>query len=190
MGYTETSDLVGSPCFDIPINGQPGVRSLLSGVEGGKLFYGEEGRSPMGRLASLLQRRPPVVHLLSPEQPVSDAVTVMAQHQVGVVMLVEQGRLVGIFSERDLLRRVIARARSPEKTPLAEVMTPEPVTATRDEHCQSAIRKMQAVGCRHLPIVVNGVVIDMLSMRDLLWVELEERDREIEALRDYIHGSY
>ena len=144
----------------------------------------------MGRLAPILQRRSAVVHLFAPDQTVAEAVETMARYRIGVVPVVESGRLVGIFSERDLLRRVVAKGRSPEKTSVREVMTPDPVTSSPDEGRQSAIRKMKSVGCRHLPIVVNETVIDMLSMRDLLNEELEERDREIEALRGYIHGSY
>ena len=144
----------------------------------------------MGHLVSILQRRTPVVHLLAPDQSVAQAVAVMAEHRVGVVPILDGERLVGIFSERDLLRRVTSRERSLEKTTLREVMTPDPITATPDEDRQSAIQKMSAAGCRHLPIVVNGRVVDMLSMRDLLFVEIEERDQEIKALRGYIHGSY
>ncbi len=144
----------------------------------------------MARLAPILQRRSAVVHPLAPDQTVSDAVQAMAEHRVGVVPIVEAGRLIGIFSERDLVRRVQARGRGLEKTLLREVMTPDPVTARPDEARRSAIQKMQAVGCRHLPIVVSGVVIDMLSMRDLLGVEIEERVQEIEELKGYIHGSY
>ncbi len=144
----------------------------------------------MGRLVSILQRRSPVVYLLSPEQTVAEAVRVMAENHIGVVPILERDRLVGIFSERDLLRRVIAKGRHLEKTSLGEVMTPDPVTAMPDEDRKSAIQKMQAVGCRHLPIVVHDRVIDMLSMRDLLFVEIEERDQEIAALRGYRPGSY
>ncbi len=144
----------------------------------------------MGRLVSILQCRSPVVHLLAPDQSVAQAVALMAQHRVGVVPILEGDRLVGIFSERDLLHRVVAKERSLEKTTLREVMTPDPITAAPDEDRQSAIQKMSAAGCRHLPIVVNGCVVDMLSMRDLLFVEIEERDQEIKALRGYIHGSY
>ena len=144
----------------------------------------------MGRLVSILQRRSPVVYLLNPEQTVAEAVRMMAENHIGVVPVLERERLVGIFSERDLLRRVIAKGRHLDKTLLREVMTPDPVTAMPDEDRKSAIQKMQAVGCRHLPIVVNDRVIDMLSMRDLLFVEIEERDQEIAALRGYIHGSY
>ncbi len=144
----------------------------------------------MGRLVSILQRRSPVVYLLNPEQTVAEAVRMMAENHIGVVPVLERERLVWIFIERDLFRLVIAKGRHLDKTLLREVMTPDPVTAMPDEDRKSAIQKMQAVGCRHLPIVVNDRVIDMLSMRDLLFVEIEERDQEIAALRGYIHGSY
>ena len=114
----------------------------------------------------------------------------MATLQIGVLPIVADGELVGIFSERDLVRRVIAMGRVPEKTPLGEVMTPNPVTAAPDEERLTAITKMQTVGCRHLPVVAAGAIIDMLSMRDLLFVELEERQEEVNSLRRYIGGSY
>ena len=80
----------------------------------------------MGHLVSILRRRSPVVHLLAPDQSVAQAVALMAEHRVGVVPILDGERLVGIFSERDLLRRVISRERSLEKTTLREVMTPDP----------------------------------------------------------------
>ncbi len=144
----------------------------------------------MGLLGQILQRRSPVVHVLTPDQVVSDALSLMASHEIGAVLVVEGDRLVGIFSERDLLRRVCARGRSTEKTPLREVMTPDPVTASPGESRLVAVAKMQRAGCRHLPILADGVIIDMVSMRDLLFVELEERKAEIESLRKYIGGTY
>ena len=143
----------------------------------------------MGLLAQILQRRSPVVHTLALDQTVEAAVLVMASREVGAVLVVEQDRLVGIFSERDLLRRVCAKGRSLDKTSLGEVMTPDPVTASPGESRLIAVAKMQRAGCRHLPVVVDGAIIDMISMRDLLFVELEEREAEIESLRKYIGGS-
>ena len=142
----------------------------------------------IGSLAHILQRRSPVVHTLAPDQVVSDALSVMASHEIGAVLVVEGDRLVGVFSERDLLRRVCARGRSTEKTLLREVMTPDPVTASPAEGRLVAVAKMQRAGCRHLPVIVDGTIIDMVSMRDLLFVELEEREAEIESLRKYISG--
>jgi CBS domain-containing protein len=144
----------------------------------------------MARLRAILDARNPVVHLFHPDRTVAEAVAEMNRYRIGVLPVVEDGRLVGIFSERDLVRRVIAPGRLLEATRVREVMTPDPVTATPDEDRQSAMVKMQEIGCRHLPIVVNDAFVDMLSMRDLLFVELEEREQEIQALRGYIQGVY
>lgn len=144
----------------------------------------------MGRLSAILQARSPVLWVFGPEQTVAEAVRTMAERQVGVVPILDQDRLIGIFSERDLLRRVVARGRSLEKTLLSEVMTPDPVTAAPTDGRATAIRKMHSVGCRHLPVVAEGVLIDMLSMRDLLFVEIAEREQEVAQLRQYISGQY
>jgi CBS domain-containing protein len=147
-------------------------------------------RDDMAHLTRMLQRRSPVVHPLSPERTVADAVTVMSEHMVGAVLIVEGDELIGIFSERDLLRRVIARGRAPEKVRLRDVMTPEPVTSTPGESRLVALHKMRLAGCRHLPIRAadDGVIIDMLSLRDLLLDELDEREAEVEDLKRYIQG--
>jgi CBS domain-containing protein len=145
----------------------------------------------MSNLTRILQRRSPVVHPCEPDESVAVAVTLMAEKMVGVVPVVERGTLVGIFSERDLLRRVISRALAPEKVLLRDVMTHDPVTAYPGESRIVALHKMQSVGCRHLPIVAlgDGTIIDMLSLRDLLFDELGERTAEIEDLKRYIQGA-
>jgi CBS domain-containing protein len=150
----------------------------------------EEEASGMGLISELLGRRSPVVHIVSPDQTVLDAVALMAARRVGAVPIVENGRLVGIFSERDLLRRVVAMGRPIDKTRLAEVMTADPVTASPNDERALAVLKMEEIQCRHLPIVAHGAVVDMLSIRDLLFVELEERAEAVESLRRYIGGSY
>jgi len=145
----------------------------------------------MGNLAHILARRNPVLCVLSQTNTVAEAVGILAQRQLGALLVVdERGRLTGIFSERDLLRRVLAEGLEPEDTTLAEVMTPDPITAKPGEEREVAIAKMRRAGCRHLPVTVDGQVIDMLSMRDLLFVELEERQSEVVQLRAYINGSY
>ena len=144
----------------------------------------------MGQLSQILETRSRVLYVQDPHQTVDNVIRLMAQHQIGAVPVCQGGRLVGIFSERDFLRRVAARGLDAQKTELLAVMTPDPVTAGPTEDRLTAISKMQAVGCRHLPIVANGAVIDMLSMRDLLFVEIAEREEEVAQLRQYISGSY
>jgi len=142
----------------------------------------------MRPLAEILGRRSPVLNVLSPDQTVAEAVRVMADCHVGAVLLVEAGVVVGIFSERDLLRRVIVQGASPSDTRLRTVMTRDPVTASPDEARMLAVLKMRESGCRHLPIVKEGVVVDMVSIRDLLFEEIDERQAEIADLRRYIQG--
>jgi CBS domain-containing protein len=144
----------------------------------------------MGLIAQLLERRSPVLHIVSPHQTVAEAVAIMAARKVGAVPVVAEGRLVGIFSERDVVRRVVRLNRSSEKTEIGEVMTPDPITASPSDERALAVRKMDAIGCRHLPVVQHGALVDMLSIRDLLFGELEERSDDVESMRRYIGGSY
>ena len=142
----------------------------------------------MARLAEILRRRSPVLNTLSPDRTVGEAARVMADRHVGAVLLVEAGRLIGIFSERDLLHRVVVRGASLEHTQLRTVMTGDPITASPGDDRMIAVLKMREAGCRHLPIVTEGAVIDMVSIRDLLFDEIEERKTEIEDLKRYIHS--
>lgn len=143
----------------------------------------------MGHLAEILRRRSPVVNILSPDQSVEEAVRTMSDRAVGAVLLVEKGSLIGIFSERDFLRRVHAKDRSAKGTHLREVMTRDPITSGPDEDRMTAIRKMETTGCRHLPVVMEGQIVDMVSIRDLLFDEIEERQGEIAELKRYIQGA-
>ncbi len=143
----------------------------------------------MSLLSALLGKRSPVVCLLDCEQSVAQAVGLMTDRQIGAVLVSEMGRLVGVFSERDVVQRVVAVGRDPHRTRLREVMTRDVVTAHPGEERHAAIQKMQKAQCRHLPIVVGDDVIDMLSIRDLLFWELEDREAEIDSLRDYVRGT-
>lgn len=143
----------------------------------------------MAKLAEILRRRAPVVNIMTPQHSVAEAVRTMADRHVGAVLVVEDGNLIGIFSERDVLRRVVAPGAHLEETKLRSVMTRDPATASPEDERASAVVKMQEVGCRHLPILNEGVVVDTVSIRDLLFDEIEERDTQIRELKRYIQGS-
>ena len=138
----------------------------------------------MRTLRQVIQR----LNLISaePEAPVFDVVVAMSDGRIGAIPVIEGERLVGIFSERDLMTRVVVAGRDPRTTRVAEVMTHEVVTAGLDESVDRCLHKMQRAGCRHLPVVHDGRVISMLSMRDLLRDEVEEQGEEIRHLRAYI----
>jgi CBS domain-containing protein len=113
----------------------------------------------------------------------------MCQQHVGAILIGDRSRLLGIFSERDLLQRVIWKQRRLEATRLREVMTADPITASPSDDRMSAIRKMESVRCRHLPIVDGGTLVDTVSIRDLLFDEIKERETEIAELKRYIQGA-
>lgn len=109
-----------------------------------------------------------------PQTSVRDAARLMARRKVGAVMVVEDKRLVGIFTERDAVFRVVARGRDAQATPLAEVMTPAPHTMTPDELFGHALLVMHENGFRHMPIVENGEPVGIVSSRKALDPDLEE----------------
>jgi signal-transduction protein with cAMP-binding, CBS, and nucleotidyltransferase domain len=132
----------------------------------------------------------PAYPVMRPLDTVTEAVGRMSRAQVDAVLIVEDGALAGIFTERDLLRRVIASGRSPERTPLATVMTHDPVVISSIENRRAALEAMRRQCCRHLPVVRCGEVWGMASLLDLLLQELEDRSWEARELRGYIGGSY
>jgi CBS domain-containing protein len=118
---------------------------------------------------------------------VAEAVHAMAAHNVGIVAVVEGDKLVGVFSERDVVRRVVSKGLDPERTRVEEVMTTELVVADADEDYQSAIRKMDQANIRHLPVVSGGHLLSMLSIRDLIRVDMEDKGDELHYLRAYLY---
>lgn len=111
---------------------------------------------------------------LSPETTVSEAAKLMAKMKIGAAMVVDQERLVGIFSERDALFRVIARGLDARTTRLAEVMTAEPRTVDPGKSYGYALVMMQENGFRHAPVVENGKPIGIVSSRNAMDPDLEE----------------
>ncbi|OGL16351.1 MAG: hypothetical protein A3G97_13480, partial [Candidatus Rokubacteria bacterium RIFCSPLOWO2_12_FULL_69_21] len=117
---------------------------------------------------------------------VSDAVRAMAAHNVGIVSVLEGDKLVGVFSERDVVRRVVDRGLDPARTPVGDVMTTELVVADADEDYQSAMRKMDQANIRHLLVVSEGRILSMISIRDLMRVHMDAQGEEIRYLREYL----
>jgi len=115
----------------------------------------------------------------SAETSVSEAAGLMKRTNVGAIMVVEGGRLVGIFTERDALFRVIAEGREPHATRIAEVMTRNPQTIDPDKPLGHALHMMYEGGFRHVPVVENGRPLGMVSARDALGPELDAFESEL-----------
>ncbi len=124
------------------------------------------------RVKSVMERKKLLT--ASPETTVSQAAKLMANKNVGAVMIVEGERLIGIFTERDALTRVIARGRDAKTTQLADVMTADPQTVDPGKSFGSALLMMYENGFRHVPVVEEGKVIGIVSSRNALDPDLEE----------------
>lgn len=124
------------------------------------------------RIRSVMERRKVVT--AAPDTTVSKAAALMADKNIGAVMVVEHNRLVGIFTERDAVFRVIARGRDPRTTPIAEVMTTSPLTVDPDKSFGYALLMMHENGFRHVPVIENGKPIGIVSARNALDPDLEE----------------
>jgi CBS domain-containing protein len=118
--------------------------------------------------------------IATPERSVTEAARLMRNSNVGAILVVEEGRLVGIFTERDALFRVMALDRDPRGTPLRDVMTPNPLTVAPDETFGYALLLMHENGFRHVPVVDDGKPVGVVSARHALDPDLEEFAAEAE----------
>ena len=118
---------------------------------------------------------------------VRDAARYMTERRVGAVAVLDGDRLAGILSERDIMGRVVAAARDLDQTAVRDVMTRELVVAHMEDSHEDGLRTMKQAGCRHLPVVEGDRLVGMVSQRDLLQIDLSEKDEEIRWLNAYIH---
>lgn len=121
-------------------------------------------------------------------QTVLETVRAMVERNIGAVPVLHNGKLVGIFSERDLMKRVVAEGCDPRSTCLAEVMTEDPLTISVNEELQSCMALMRRHGFRHLPVCREGQLVGIVSLRDILLHDLSEKDDEVRMMRAYIHS--
>lgn len=121
-------------------------------------------------------------------QSVLEIVRAMVERNIGAVPILHNGKLVGIFSERDLMKRVVAEGRDPRSTCLAEVMTDEPLTVSMNEELDSCMTLMRQYSFRHLPVCHEGHLVGIVSLRDILLHDLDEKGDEVRMMRAYIHS--
>jgi CBS domain-containing protein len=134
-------------------------------------------------IRSVIQRNKLVK--VPPETPVSKAAALMAKKNVGVVLVVESERLVGIFTERDIAFRVVAKGLDAKSTPLVEVMTAAPDTIEPDLPLGQALLRMHERGYRHLPVVEYGRIVGIVSARSAMDPALEEFSSEAQRRMHY-----
>jgi len=133
---------------------------------------------PQRPISSLIARQK--ILTVAKETTVSEAARLMKKMKLGAVMVVEKEKLIGIFTERDAVFRVLAENRDPKTTRLAEVMTAKPQTIGPDRPFGHALHLMFESGFRHVPVVDHGRPIGMVSARDVLGPELQEFEAEVQ----------
>jgi CBS domain-containing protein len=122
-------------------------------------------------------------------QTVFEIVKAMVSRNIGAVPVLRDGRLVGIFSERDLMSRVVAEGLDPRATQVEEVMTKDPLTVTPTESVENCMHLMRRHGFRHLPVCDGQRLVAVVSLRDILLHDLTEKDHEVRMMRAYIQAS-
>jgi signal-transduction protein with cAMP-binding, CBS, and nucleotidyltransferase domain len=144
----------------------------------------------MATLDDILDDKGHELHVVSPEATVTDAADHMYAAHVGALLVMNGDRLEGVFSERDLLRRVIIARRDPMETLVHHVMTRNVIVVPHTFHPHDAMAIMTTRRVRHLPVVDERQVVGLVSIGDLIRWSLHDRDIEIEQLYDYIAGRY
>ncbi|MGC8723004.1 MAG: CBS domain-containing protein [Acidobacteriota bacterium] len=144
----------------------------------------------MDTVKRILEEKGAEVFSVSPETTVMDAARLMSEHRIGAVLVMASGHVRGIFSERDLLQRVLLRGSNSESLPVSEVMSTDMVYVTPDTPVREAMAVMTERRCRHLPVMDEGRLCGMISIGDCTrWVS-RDQDFTIRHLTDYIANKY
>jgi CBS domain-containing protein len=125
--------------------------------------------------------------VVSKTQTVLQAAQIMTEKKIGAVPVLEGDRVTGIFSERDIMTRVVAANLNPATTLVEQVMTKDLVIGAPEESIDQVEQKMKQYNIRHLPIVSGNKLVGIISLRDLLSAELDEKVEEIRMMTAYIH---
>ena len=141
----------------------------------------------MTTVRHLLDRKGRAVYSIGPEDPVLEAIQLMADHHIGALLVMRGDELAGILSERDYARKVILMGRSATDTPAWQIMSSPVHTVSPELSLEDCMRLVTDKRIRHLPVIEGGRVIGMISIGDLVKAVIEDQQRTIEQLESYIH---
>jgi len=140
----------------------------------------------MQTVSQLLQEKGSQIFSVAPQDSVLHAIEIMATRHVGALLVMNQGALIGIVSERDYARKVILKQRTSQDTPVADIMTASPICVAPDDTVHHCMQVMTDGRFRHLPVMSGGRVVGMLSIGDLVKAVIKDQTRQIEELERYI----
>lgn len=145
---------------------------------------------PTAKIGSLLGSKGGEAFCIGPSETVYAAIAMMAEKGVGALLVLDEGRLAGIVSERDYTRKVILKGRSSKEERVDEIMTRDVVTCTPEHTVEEAMRLMTDQRIRHLPVVDSGRVVGVVSIGDLVKWTISAQEETINHLTNYISGRY
>jgi CBS domain-containing protein len=146
-----------------------------------------ELREPIQRI---LRNKGSQVYSIAPDATVYEALETLADKDIGALVVLQGADLVGVFSERDYVRKVILKGRSSREMRVHEIMSSPVVTVSLQTTIDECMYRMTEQRCRHLPVVENGIVVGVVSIGDVVnWI-ITTQDMTIHQLEDYISGKY
>jgi CBS domain-containing protein len=143
----------------------------------------------MTTVRQLLARKGHIVHHIGPDVTVLEALRRMAQHDVGALVVLEDGEVVGLVTERDYARKVVLRGKHSKDTSVREIMEDKPICIRSSQSIDDCMQLMTDKRTRHLPVVENGQIAGIISIGDVVKVIIADREMTIEELQQYIQGG-
>ncbi len=143
----------------------------------------------MGAVNSILQAKGHTVFSISPDTLVYNALEIMVEKNVSALLITENGKLTGIFTERDYARKVILKGKASKETKIGEIMTRDLITVASETSIDACMRLMSGKHIRHLPVVDNGQLTGIISIGDVVKYIIEEQKFIIENMEHYITGG-
>jgi CBS domain-containing protein len=140
----------------------------------------------MGTVRNIIQNKGNVVFSIPPDITVYQALEIMLDKGIGALLIVEHGKFIGIFTERDYARKLILKGKASKETLIREVMTENPITVTPDNTIEDCMNLMNDRKFRHLPVMEKGQLVGLVSVGDLVKFIIEEQKYIIENLQQYI----
>lgn len=144
----------------------------------------------MKTVKQILETKGNQIWSITSDKTVYDALEIMAEKETGALMVIDNGKLVGILSERDYARKVILKGVSSLKTPVKDIMTTKVAYVTPDNTLEECMALMTDKRCRHLPVMEKNQLIGVLSIGDLIKASIAEKEFLINQLEKYISGDF
>ena len=142
----------------------------------------------MSQVRHLLQTKGSTIFSVAPDAPVLEAIKQMAEHRIGALLVLANGELLGVVSERDYARKVILQGKSSSQTAVSDIMSGTPITVGPDTDVFDCMRLCTDRRIRHLPVVEDGKLVGVISIGDLVKAVIDAQAEQIEHLERYITG--